>query len=246
MYSDRNEGDARGSGDGRGQAHSLRPGTGTKWGPLDALGAYLVALTSSVVAVSIVLAAGSSEEGRVAVISGILGLWVGFIGGPLVASYARGTGRPLEEFRVRFELSDLPLGMLTGVVCQLLVVPALTWPLQELLGGDVSAPARDLLGPAGPGRWLTILLVVAGAPIAEELFFRGLLLRGLARHMADRSAVVVSSAIFAATHFQLLPLPGLFAAGLLFASLTLRWGRLGPAVVAHAAFNATTVVALLL
>ena len=51
--------------------------------------------------------------------------------------------------------------------------------------------------------------------------------------------------MFGATHFQLLQLPGLVLAGALFGVLAYRSGRLGPAIVAHVAFNMVTVVSLL-
>ncbi len=53
-----------------------------------------------------------------------------------------------------------------------------------------------------------------------------------------------SSVIFGATHFQLLQLPALTTAGLVFAFLRVRTGRLGPAILGHAAFNCITVASL--
>ena len=41
-------------------------------------------------------------------------------------------------------------------------------------------------------------------------------------------------------------LPGLFFSGWVFGRLTVRYGRLGPAIVSHVVFNATAVVALLI
>ncbi len=225
--------------------HTLRPEPSIQWGLGDAAIGYLIALLVSALAVSVMVASGAATASSATKISGALGLWVGFVGAPLLASRLRGTGHPRAEFGLRVVRRDVPLGVGAGVLTQLIVVPALTWPLQQVLGGDVSETARETLGPPGGGRWLMIVLVIVGAPVAEELFFRGLLLRSLARHLADLSAVVGSSALFAATHFQVLPLPGLFAAGAVFATLTWRTGRLGPAIVAHAAFNATAVVALL-
>ena len=58
-------------------------------------------------------------------------------------------------------------------------------------------------------------------------------------------AALLSSAIFSAVHFQPLLLPALFAVGLVFAWLAQRYQRLGAAIWAHAAFNATTVISLL-
>lgn len=224
---------------------TLRPSDASRWGLGDAALAYMVGILASTVAVSVVIALGAETGTAVTLAAGVAGLWVGFIGGPLVASRTRGDGRPVDEFGLRVRWADVPPGVVCGMAAQLVVVPVVSWPLQRLLGGDVSESARDLLGPGGAGRWLIIAIVIVGAPVAEELFFRGLLLRGFARHLSDPVAVIASSAVFGATHFQLLQFPGLFTAGLLFATLTWRSGRLGPAIIAHVAFNATTVVVLL-
>jgi membrane protease YdiL (CAAX protease family) len=54
-------------------------------------------------------------------------------------------------------------------------------------------------------------------------------------------AIVGSSAVFGLVHFQLLQFPALMVVGVVNAVLTLRTGRLGPAVCAHVAFNGTAV-----
>ncbi|WP_421121992.1 type II CAAX prenyl endopeptidase Rce1 family protein [Aquihabitans daechungensis] len=54
-----------------------------------------------------------------------------------------------------------------------------------------------------------------------------------------------SSAFFALTHFQLLQFLPLVAAGAVFGYLVVRTGRLGPAIVAHMAFNFSTAAVLL-
>lgn len=200
-------------------------------------------MVSSTLVIAVLVAAGYPVDSPAAIAGGSLGLWVGFLGGPLVASAVLGEGRPVQEFGLHLTWRDVPLGLVGGVLAQLVAVPAVTWPFQQLLGGDVSQSARELLAP-GPGRWVVIAVVVIGAPVAEELFFRGLLLRSLARHLSTGWAVTTSAALFGATHFQVLAFPGLFTAGLVFALLTGTTGRLGPAIVAHAAFNATTVVLL--
>ncbi len=79
---------------------------------------------------------------------------------------------------------------------------------------------------------------------AEELFFRGLLMGAIAKRWTMTAAVIGSAAIFGASHFQPLLFPGLATAGLVFAGCVAKTGRLGPAIVAHMAFNATTVIAL--
>lgn len=59
-----------------------------------------------------------------------------------------------------------------------------------------------------------------------------------------RSPVCGVALFFGLTHFQPLLLPPLVAAGIVFGVCAWRTGRLGLAVVAHAAFNASTVIAL--
>ncbi len=56
---------------------------------------------------------------------------------------------------------------------------------------------------------------------------------------------MIGGTFFGLVHFQLLQLPGLIVAGILFGILAHRAGRLGPAIAAHVTFNMVTVVALL-
>ncbi len=63
--------------------------------------------------------------------------------------------------------------------------------------------------------------------------------------MPPAVAIGTTALVFGASHFLLLQLPGLVLAGALFGVLAHRAGRLGPAIVAHVAFNMVTVVALL-
>ena len=92
-----------------------------------------------------------------------------------------------------------------------------------------------------------MFIVVVGliAPICEEVFFRGLLFRSFEKRLGAWWALGLSSVLFAATHGQLLQFVPLIAAGAVFGYLVVRTGRLGPAIVAHMAFNLTTVVSLL-
>ena len=112
---------------------------------------------------------------------------------------------------------------------------------------DVSGPARDLVDKAsGGGILLLFLAVVVGAPIVEELFFRGLTLRALEARMRPRIALVVSALVFGAVHLQLLQFPALVAIGLVCGWLAQRDGRIGRAIWAHVGFNGLTVALLLL
>ena len=157
----------------------------------------------------------------------------------------------VEDFGLRFRLIDVPVGLVIGVVSQLVLVPIVSLPWIALLGkdlDDLDDSARELADKATDplGVALLFVIVVLGAPVVEELFFRGLLQRSLLRRVAPVLAVAISALVFGVTHFQLLQFPALVAFGAVLGFLALRTGRLGPAIVAHMAFNAVTVIALVL
>lgn len=178
-------------------------------------------------------------------------LWAGYLGVTIWATRTKGRG-PVHDLGLSMCWYDAPVGLVLGVVTQLLVLPVLYAPIFLLTGADreeLSAPAKELAGSADswPSWLLFALLVGVGAPVVEELFYRGLLLRSLTkRGVHVVAAVVVTAAVFAAIHFQVLQFAGLFVFGLLAGALAARTGRLGASIWAHIGFNMTTVVLLYL
>ena len=102
--------------------------------------------------------------------------------------------------------------------------------------------ARDTVDNAGGGVVLIVLVVVVGAPLVEELIYRGLLQGAFTRRLSDWIGVVIVAAWFAVVHFQPVETPGLFAVGLVLGACAVRARRLGLGVVAHMAFNATGLI----
>ncbi|MEY2454695.1 MAG: protease family protein [Acidimicrobiaceae bacterium] len=172
----------------------------------------------------------------------------GMLAVPLIAAQYKGRGA-VTDFGLRMRWTDAPLGVVVGIVTQyaslLLYLPVLWWT--SVNSDDISKPARDLADKAhGAGVVLLIVVVAIAAPIVEEIFFRGLVLRSLERRMSRGWAIVVSSAVFGAAHFEPLQFPALFVFGLVAAVLATRTGRLGPGIWAHLAFNGVAVASLLL
>lgn len=227
---------------------------GERWGFGDAVtGMFAAFLLSNVVGVVILGVAGWDSPSKIPMWGfGVLQipLWAGYIGTTILA------GRKGSGLRSSFGMSLRPydplVGLVVGITCQLVVLPLFYVPIFRLTGTDtkeLSRPAKELAsGAQSPWSWILFALLVSlVAPVVEELFFRGLLLRSLSkRGSAPVAAVLLSAAIFAGLHFQLLQLPGLFVFGVTLAGLAVATGRLGPAVFAHIGFNATTVVVLYL
>lgn len=218
-----------------------------------ALGAWLAAFVLATLGGSLLLSlsgyAGEDFESYPIWLVAILQvpLWVGLAGGALLVSRYWGTGNLTRDYGFAFAPLDL-VGLPIGVLTQLVFVPVL-YRLVELLGVDISTlsdPAEELTSKAsGLSVLLLVVLVVAGAPLVEELFFRGLVLRSIQARWSDSLALLGSALLFGLAHFQVLQFPALVMAGLVFGYCAQRTGRLGMSVFAHAGFNATTVFVLL-
>ena len=120
-------------------------------------------------------------------------------------------------------------------------VVGLGWiALQPPPGPEAAILATSLsgLGALGLVAWVTARLLgaVLLVPVVEELFFRGYVLRRLDRGgpLARTVAVAVSSGLFALLHGRWLEA---FCAGLVFALIALRRGRVTDAIVAHVVAN---------
>lgn len=225
------------------------------WGLGDAALGFTVGFVGAVIASSIYFAATGADLDRdPSLATRVLlqvPLWVGLLGVPLWAARVKGNGARRDlGFHMRW--TDAPLGLAIGFALQLIVLPALYYPLFRLTDidpEDVSEPALDLTQQANGwiGVVLLIVLVVIGAPIAEELFYRGLLLRSLANRLHRVGwAVAISSVLFALSHFQFIQFPALLVFGLVAAGLAVKTGRLGPGMWTHLSFNLTSVILLLL
>lgn len=218
-----------------------------RWGVGDAVAGFLAAFVISLTAGMVWVAATGEDDITLGLtVVTLVGQWTGLVGAVVLASRRKGAGDLGEDFGLGIERADIGVGLAAGVASQLVMIPLLYLPIQ-LLGGDldVSEKAREVtdLG-SGAGLALLAVCIVVGAPIAEELFFRGLLLRSVERRHGPRWAVGASAVAFGLTHFQPVQLLGLVAFGVVLGVLTRRAGRLGPALVAHMAFNATTVALL--
>jgi len=135
-----------------------------------------------------------------------------------------------------FDLTAAAAGVLVG----------LAWiGTQGIVGGSREIPVTPLeqVGAVAFAVWVVVRVVgaVVLTPMVEELFFRGYLLSRLDFGGATGRvvAIAISSGLFAALHGRWIEA---FVAGVVFALIMQRRGRLADAVIAHAAANAVVAI----
>lgn len=124
----------------------------------------------------------------------------------------------------------------------------LTWALTQVgirLGGEqeVAGLAREI-----PLVW-AILAIAICAPIAEELFFRGLAFNAWEREYGTRRAVLGSALLFAIVHVvggTVLAVVQVFLLGLVLALVYMRGRSLPMTIGLHGVFNLASVLTLFL
>lgn len=180
----------------------------------------------------------------------LLFLWAALLGGTWWAQREYGPVFEPGFFRVRFFQAPRSDGvyLFVGVALQLFI-GILYYPFHAK---SASRPVHEVLGNATGWRVALIMLAVGvGAPIVEEIFFRGLLLRSLqtVNSQKFRTAasgwlpVLSSGALFAAAHVQGVQFFGLAVTGVALGWIRMREQRLWPSVVTHAGFNLIALVA---
>lgn len=170
--------------------------------------------------------------------------WAAFAIALYLVSARVGSGDLIDDYRLAVRPIDL-LAVPAGVVAQLVLIPALYWPLQQVWPDTFSDErleerAVELVDRAtGSSAVLLVVVVAIGAPIFEELVYRGLLQRSLCATVGRLLGLVLAAAWFSLIHLAPVEFPGLFLAGLVFGAGLMLTDRLGPSILAHVAFNVT-------
>jgi len=191
--------------------------------------------------------------------SSLLTLWAGLLLGVFVASYRRGQRNLRLDFGWSIKWrTDIAFGIALAIgltLVEVLFNATLGW-----LHVDTSAVDNtSVLIKGHTGAVLIGVFVAAavGAPMVEELFFRGLTMRALNKRWGAIPAVIGSSLLFGLLHAQpnsagsigpsslwLVLFTGML--GAVLATVALRTQRLGITVVAHMTFNAVGLALVLL
>ena len=153
----------------------------------------------------------------------------------------------LPSFPGRDAAGALRAGLGWGVVAWVgstIVLAAVVWILEQLgqpPEPEVAERAIAMLDPI-----LVVVAIVILAPIAEEVFFRGVVFNAFLREGGRRWAFIGSAALFSLIHLSLVSLVPIFLLGLALAWVYDRTGNLLAPIAMHATVNGISVALALL
>lgn len=141
----------------------------------------------------------------------------------------------------------IDIGIALGFAVSVRLLEYIVNTILKYFGIDTDSLGNGGVLEAAGSKWLLILIIAAsiGAPIAEELFFRGLVLKVVSQKFGQIMGVIISATLFGLSHFQgtlagtiyMFPLTAII--GVLLALLVLKTKRLGTSILSHGAFNAS-------
>ena len=146
----------------------------------------------------------------------------------------------------RPKVMDVVLGAGAGVV-SVLIVSCIGLGIKTMTGMKVEDGSK-LLGhhPGGPQFLMLAVLAVLGAPIIEEMVFRGIIFNALRTRTGMIASTIVSAGLFSAMHLSVVNFIPLMMVGAVFAIAYTRTKNLWTSMTAHAVFNGIGVAGVLL
>lgn len=214
-----------------------------RWGLWDSW----IMLGGAIVLVAIVTVGLNALDAPLAVmlLVGTLVPWVALAGWPIIATRRRGNG-PVIDLGTRLTWRDVGIGLVGGVIS--LAVAAALAALSTLFFGEFTSSAGDVAAELteSAGRPVVVLfafMLAFGAPVVEELAFRGLVFAGLRKHgFSPWITITLSALVFALFHLEPARILVVGGVGLVLGFLRWRTGSLGAGIVAHVVNNLPAAV----
>ena len=162
-----------------------------------------------------------------------------------------------DRFRDRLDIDFLSSSALYAAMAgyYLLVIATVFTLLLMLLPEAMQQELTERSAALEPGTigeaFILLLAVAVLAPLAEEIYFRGIMLRVFARHVSFAASAVLTAIFFALVHGHLFPVPGLsglvltgilFVIGILLALFARAGGSVRAPFAMHAAYNTTLML----
>jgi membrane protease YdiL (CAAX protease family) len=148
--------------------------------------------------------------------------------------------------KYRLPLSDLGFRRPTPAIVWLVPVSlAIVYVVSAVHDHFIHGPRQTLFNVfphTAAGTVMFVLLACVVAPVLEETFFRGFLFQGFASTFGPVWGAVLSSAVFAAVHWQVSVLIPLFVLGLVLCWVFAKTRSLWTSITLHATFNVIAII----
>jgi membrane protease YdiL (CAAX protease family) len=206
------------------------------WGMGDAIISLVGAIGLSLVVSLALMSQNIDPENGWGLIVAFSAPWLAMAGWPIVATTIKGNG-PKLDLGLIAPRTYLRFGSVAGLA-SLLVASVVAWIVTRFTG-PLSSTAGDVgMNQTGIVLIIFVLMAMFGAPIVEEIAFRGLLYGALAKaHINERLVVVITALVFALFHFEPKRFIILFVIGLILGEVRRRTGSTSAAIVAHIVNN---------
>lgn len=179
-------------------------------------------------------------------LASLLPAYVGVLIWQGVVASKKGNGARA-DYAIRFRWYDVGTGIGGGLVAMGLVALG-TVVVANVFGmqpkSSVGTTVLDSV-QHGPVLYAFLAVIAFVGPLVEELHFRGMWWRALANKLNPALTLVVTSALFALVHLELVRMLGLLLGGAVLGALRLAFDRIGPSNIAHATLNTISAISLL-
>jgi membrane protease YdiL (CAAX protease family) len=214
------------------------------WGMGDAIITLVGALGLSLVVSLSLMSQNVDPENSWGLLIAFSAPWVALAGWPILATKLKGNG-PSIDLGLIAPRTHLRLGFVAGLAS--LVIASLMAVLVTRFTGPLSSTAGDVgLNQSGIVLVIFVLCAMFGAPIVEEIAFRGMLYGALAKaHLNEHLVVLIAALVFALFHFEPKRFLILFVIGMILGEVRRRTGSTSAAIVAHVVNNAPAAIFIL-
>lgn len=214
------------------------------WGMGDAVISLVGAIGFSLIIGLVLMSQNIDPENGWGLIIAFCVPWLALAGWPILATMLKGNGPKLDLGLIAAR-THLRLGFVAGLAS--LVTASLIAVIVIRFTGPLSSAAGDVgLDQTGIVLVLFVFMAMFGAPIVEEIAFRGMLYGALAKaHVNEHLVVVLTALVFALFHFEPKRFFILFVIGIILGEVRRRTGSTSAAVVAHVVNNAPAALYIL-
>jgi membrane protease YdiL (CAAX protease family) len=173
--------------------------------------------------------------------------WLGLAGWPILATRLKGLG-PVRDHHQRLTRRDAGMGATAAIVG--FVAATIVAALQvKVTGQQISSSAGDAFDSVDTANSLPLLIFALmagiGAPIVEEIAFRGLLYGALEKRGLRTSwCVVISAVTFVLFHLEPTRILLLLPIAVLLGTVRARTGSTGASIVTHMTYNLPAAIGL--